>query len=45
MFLIYLLGRYWATGRGGEQGAAVNRKESVSCRVKMYRSMEEAAGQ
>lgn len=42
MFLIYLLGRYWATGRGGVQGEAVNRRESVSCRVKMYRSKQKA---
>lgn len=39
MFLIYLLGRYWARGKGGEQGEAVNRKESVSYGVKMYRSI------
>lgn len=39
MFLIYLLGYYWARGRGGEQGEAVNRKESVSRRAKMYRSI------
>lgn len=39
MFLIYLLGCYWARGRGGEQGEAVNRKESVSYGVKMYRSI------
>ena len=39
MFLIYLLGRYWARGRGGKQGEAVNRKESVSYGEKMYRSI------
>ena len=27
MFLIYLLGCYWARGRGEEQREAVNRKE------------------
>lgn len=30
MCLIYLLGRYWAMGRGAEQGEAVNRKECAS---------------
>lgn len=39
MFLIYLLGRYWARGKGGEQGEAVNREESVSRGVKMYGSI------
>lgn len=32
-------GRYWARGRRREQREAVNRKESVSYGVKMYRSI------
>lgn len=32
----------WGHGEGREAGEAVNRRESVSCRVKMYRSKKEA---
>ena len=38
MFLIYLLGCYWARGRGEEKREAVNRKR-VSYAVKMYRNV------
>lgn len=42
MFLIYLRGLLLGHGEGQGAGEAVNRRESVSRRAKMYRSKKKA---